>query len=96
MVFAIGTLEQRPERSPAPQGVVLNEVMSTTNKPISTSDAKKLYELYAKNIDVRHLQVSFDDAKPIDVHGASRSTTSKHGVSLHCVTMRTTDQKNKV
>jgi hypothetical protein len=67
-----------------------------TKKPISTSDAKKLYALYAKNIDVEHLQVTFNDAQPLEVHGACRSVSSKYGVSLHCLTMRTTDNKNKV
>jgi hypothetical protein len=45
-------------------------------------------------MDVRHLQVSFSGSKPEEIHGACRSTNIKHGISLHCVTIRTTSDKD--
>jgi hypothetical protein len=36
------------------------------------------------------------NAEPEKVHGACRSITSKRGVSLHCMTMCTSDRKDRV
>ncbi|KAH0354286.1 hypothetical protein KCU81_g1530, partial [Aureobasidium melanogenum] len=72
---------------------------NSTNKPISTSDAQKIYAQYAKNIDIRFLQVNFSGSvgQPMDVHGDKKSVKSgKHNITCHSVSMRTSDGKNKV
>ncbi|CAD0086639.1 unnamed protein product [Aureobasidium vineae] len=68
------------------------------NKIISTADAKELYAQYAKNIDIRFLQVTFTGTvgDSVDVHGDSKSIRSKRNITCHSVTMRTTDGKNRL
>ncbi|CAD0099714.1 unnamed protein product [Aureobasidium mustum] len=71
---------------------------TTTNKPISNAEAQKLYALYAKNIDVCFLQVTFSGpvGEPMDIHGDNKSVKSKRNITCHSVSMRTSDGKNKV
>ncbi|KAH0360418.1 hypothetical protein KCU65_g9407, partial [Aureobasidium melanogenum] len=73
--------------------------MARNNEPISKSEAQEIYALYAQNIDIRWLQVSFTGpvGEPMDIHGDSKSVQSgKRNITCHSVSMRTSDGKNKV
>ncbi|KAG9579644.1 hypothetical protein KCU77_g12383, partial [Aureobasidium melanogenum] len=56
---------------------------TSTNKPISDSEAQKLYA---------HAPVG----EPVDIHGDNKSLKSKRNITCHSVSMRTSNGKNKV
>ncbi|THY11046.1 hypothetical protein D6D02_05995 [Aureobasidium pullulans] len=69
-----------------------------SNQTMSASDAKKIYEIYATNIDIRHVKSTFNGVigKMYDVHGDTKSVKSRFNVTIHTTTMHTSDGKFKV
>jgi hypothetical protein len=66
-----------------------------SNQPMTANKTKEAYALYARNIDLKDLQVHFDGAigKPVKVHGDNKSFRTKNNVVFKSTTMHTSDGK---